>query len=73
MEIRFLYSIGDRVKITDLDRCGYVTGLYYTETGKQYQVSYFHEGDLKTNYLLESQISESTESKNESVFCIGAK
>jgi hypothetical protein len=54
--IEFRYSLYDMVKIRDLDLCGYITGLLYTETGKKYQVEYFYDGEPRTAYLFELQL-----------------
>jgi len=54
--VDFNYSIGDKVKIKDIDISGFVVGLYYGDTGRQYQTAYFVDGEMKTIYLYEFQI-----------------
>ena len=49
--IKFEFDIGDLVKIGDVDLKGRIVGLYYGDTGCQYQVSYFYEGNNKREYL----------------------
>lgn len=54
--IDFKYGIKDEVTIKALKVRGMVVGLYYGETGNQYQVSYFLNGEKKTIYLYEEDL-----------------
>jgi hypothetical protein len=54
--VDFEHSIGDKVKIVGIDVTGFVVGLFYGETGRQYQTAYFIDGEMKTIYLYEFQI-----------------
>lgn len=57
--VDFEHSIGDKVKIVGIDVTGFVVGLFYGETGRQYQTAYFIDGEMKTIYLYEFQIETS--------------
>ncbi|KKR36366.1 MAG: hypothetical protein UT69_C0024G0010 [Candidatus Yanofskybacteria bacterium GW2011_GWE1_40_10] len=56
INVVFMYSIGDRVKIKELNVTGYVIALFYGEFGKQYFVAYFNKGEHKKEYLMEFEI-----------------
>ena len=51
IKIEFVFNIGDRVKIKEISRIGRVVSLYYAETGDQYEVAYFNEGESKHCYF----------------------
>ena len=61
MQVEFLYNIKDELAIKPLNVIGFVIGLYFGETGIQYQVSYFSDGAKKTTFLYEEQLREPTE------------
>ena len=62
--ITFEYKIRQQVWITELARPGLVVGLYYGETGQQYQISYFHDGEKQTTYFYHEQISADSKGHN---------
>ena len=66
--IEFTYAIGDRACITEIDVIGHVIGLYYGETGKQYQTTYFNGGEKVTAYLYDFQLSRAKDKKKNEVF-----
>ena len=57
MNIDFAFEIRQAVKIKALNVIGIVVGFYYGETGTQYQVSYFLNGEKKVIYLYEDELS----------------
>ncbi len=57
VNISFKHGVGDKVYISELERAGYVVGLYYGETGSQYRVSYFDDASKKTEYFSDQEIS----------------
>lgn len=56
MNLEFRYKIGDDVLITKLKVIGSIVGLYYGETGKQYQTVYYLNGDRKIVYFYENEL-----------------
>ena len=50
-------KLHDRVLISELETLGVVIGIYISETGTQYQVRYFYNGDAKTVYFYENELS----------------
>lgn len=57
MKINFDFSIGDKVFIKDLNIMGVIVGLYYGDTGAQYQVSYIYDGIVRTGYMYKHFLS----------------
>ena len=55
--VLFNYEIKGKVKIKDLNVIGTVIGYYVGDTGKQYQVSYFLNGERKILYLYDTDIT----------------
>ena len=60
MSIDFDYSLGDKVRITEIQISGHVVGLFYGESGKQYQVAYFVDGEMKTVFIYGFQLESAT-------------
>lgn len=58
MNINFRYNIRDKVLLHDLNIVGTVVGYYYGDTGKQYQVSYFINGEKRVSYFFEEDLSK---------------
>ena len=56
MEIKFEYGIRDRVMILALNVVGMVVGLFYGESGRQYEVAYFLDGSKERTYLYSEEI-----------------
>lgn len=54
LDIKF--ELKAKVKIIELDRIGVVIGQYNSDTGIQYQVRYFYEGEVKTVYFYEDEL-----------------
>jgi hypothetical protein len=50
------YDLKSQVKIKSLNVAGLIIGFYYGETGFQYQVAYFVNGDRRTAYLYPEEI-----------------
>ena len=50
-------NLHDRVRITELETNGIVVGIYISETGTQYQVRYFYNGDAKTVYFYADELT----------------
>jgi hypothetical protein len=49
--IKFEFDIGDSVLIKGVNVEGRIVGVYYGETGCQYQTSYFYDGNNKREYI----------------------
>jgi hypothetical protein len=64
MNIEFKYELKKLVLISAINVLGFIIGYYYGETGKQYQVTYFHNGEKKTLYLFEEELEEPTGSES---------
>jgi hypothetical protein len=54
----FDFTIGQKVTIQQLERKGRIVGLYYGDTGAQYQVRYFDNGAPQTVYFYRDEIDE---------------
>jgi len=54
--IKFIYDLKQEVQIKGLDTKGIVVGYYCGETGAQYQVAYFLNGDRTIIYLYPEEI-----------------
>lgn len=52
----FDFGINDQVMIPALETKGRVVGLYYGDTGAQYQVRYFFNGCPQTVYFYRDEI-----------------
>jgi len=61
--IKLKYSIGEKIKIKEINRIGIIVGFYYGDTGKQYQVAYFDDGKRLREYFYELEISNIKESE----------
>lgn len=57
--IEFQYELKQRVKINNINTSGFIVAYYYGETGAQYLVSYFLNGERKSTYLYPEEISSS--------------
>jgi len=64
MEIKTDYEIGQEIKIKAINTIGRITAFYYGETGLQYQVAYFIDGERKSLYLYPSELSNTTGTEN---------
>ena len=52
-----IIKLHDRIYITELETKGRVVGIYVSQTGTQYQVRYFYNGDAKTVYFYQDEIT----------------
>ena len=52
----FVFNLGDRVKITDLDIKGYVNALYITTNEITYRIRYVFNGDIKEVYFTNNEL-----------------
>ena len=57
MTITTKFDIGQRVRISELDRSGVVTEIYYNEFGVQYRVRYFDNAAPQTVTFYERELS----------------
>jgi len=57
------FSIKDRVKIIPLESIGRVLAVYISETGIQYSVRYFYNGEAKTVYFFRDELEAITQIK----------
>ena len=58
MKINFKYDLRDKVKIIDINTEGIVIAHYHGESGIQYQVAYFLNGERTRTYLYPEEISK---------------
>lgn len=58
MKVDFTYDIRDKVFIDDLNTVGTIVGFYYGDTGKQYQVTYFLNGEKRVTYLFDGDFQK---------------
>jgi len=56
ISIEYGYDLHTEVRIKKIDTIGLVIGYYYGETGHQYQVAYFIDGERKTIYLYPEEL-----------------
>lgn len=54
--VNFTYGIGARVRLWEIERLGTVTGCLIDETGKQYRVVYWHNGERKCEWVFDWEI-----------------
>jgi len=59
--IEFKLSIKQSVKITNINTLGTVIGYYVGDSGIQYQVAYFLNGERKVMYLYEEELGDPKE------------
>ena len=57
MKVDFKHNIGDEVIITDIDRPGRIESLCQDICGKQYRVVYWHDGQRRSEWMHEWEIS----------------
>lgn len=57
IDIHFDFSLGETVYITELKSIGRVIALYVSETGLQYRVRYFYNGEAKDTYFYPDEIA----------------
>jgi len=50
------YTLGDRVRIKELQTGGRVTAVYLGDSGLQYYVRYFHNGESKAVYFFADEL-----------------
>ena len=50
------FKLNDKVRIGELETNGRVIGVYLSDTGYQYQVRYFYNGEAKTVYFFGDEI-----------------
>ena len=58
MEIKTEYEIGQEVSIKAISTIGRISAFFYGETGLQYQIVYFIDGERKTLYFYSSELSK---------------
>lgn len=58
ISINFEYKIKGSIKIKSLNTIGIIVGYYVGDTGIQYQVAYFLNGERKSIYLYSEEIEE---------------
>ena len=64
MKIDCKYNLKDKIKIKPIETLGIIIGFYRGESGDQYQVAYFLDGERKVTYLLPEEICASTKEAN---------
>lgn len=52
------FSLGQRVRIKELNRPGRVLAIFIGDTGYQYKVRYFDDGDAKEVYFFTDELEE---------------
>ena len=57
MNIEIKWKPRDGITIVELKRPGRVIAIYVSETGIQYQVRYFDNGEAKTVYFYEEELA----------------
>lgn len=58
MTIEFKYRIAQQIKIKELKIIGIVLALFVADTGIQYSVRYFWNGEAKTVYFFDFELEE---------------
>ena len=61
--ITFKLNLGEVVHLKELDVKGRIIGYYFGETGIQYNVSYWYDGQRKTTYVFPGDIARLEDSK----------
>lgn len=56
MNIGFQYSIGEKIRLIEIDRPGTVIGLLFNHNGPQYQVVYWEQGNRKIEWVFQFEI-----------------
>lgn len=56
MNITTKFGLFDRVRITELEQSGVVLCFFVDSGGMQIKVRYFHNGESKEVYFLESEL-----------------
>jgi capsid portal protein len=56
--VEFNFNFGDKVWVIELACYGRVLSCWYTRSGKQYEVRYFHNGEHLTTYIFEEELSD---------------
>jgi hypothetical protein len=54
--VDFAYNLRDQVEIVPLAAKGTILGCYYGENGQQFQVRYFYDGSVRTEYFYSSEL-----------------
>jgi len=57
-KVDFKYNIKDNIKIKSIDTNGLIIGYFYGESGIQYQIAYFSDGERKTSYVYPEEIDK---------------
>ena len=60
IDFKLKFTVGDRVKIVELNRPGRVLGVYLCDTGLMFQVRYFDNGKAETVYFYPDELTEWT-------------
>lgn len=55
-EVKFVYGIGARVRLKEIDRPATVTGLLLDEHEKQYRVVYWNNGARKHEWVFDFEL-----------------
>lgn len=59
MKIETKYSIGDRVKIVDLEYCNAIINqICIGQIGFTYEIYWFHDGERRSGWLTEHELSD---------------
>jgi hypothetical protein len=56
--IRIAFTLGQKIKITELKCSGFISSIWFTEAGLKYEVRYFLNGEAKSVYFYERELSE---------------
>lgn len=56
--MKLSFNLQDKVEILELNRKGVIKAIYITTTGVQYEVRYFDEGQARTVYFYEEEITK---------------
>lgn len=52
------YSIGDKVKVVELNCIGKITSLWTCTQGNEYEVRYFYNGKAESVYFYANELSK---------------
>jgi len=59
----FEYEIGERVEVPGLETFGFVTSLWYSDRGPQYEVAYYADGKRTREYFFPQELRPEAERK----------
>jgi hypothetical protein len=56
-KVAFFFSLGDRVTLSEIGQPGVVTGLLHEQLGDQYRVTWWNNGERKTEWLFGHELA----------------